>query len=217
MQTHPLNVLIVDDHQMMLDGLSRLLQGHDEVCVRGTAGGGAAALDKLAEGTYDLVLLDISMPEMNGIETLSEIRKRKYPVKVIMITMHQDFTSAAGAIHKGADGYILKNSGVGEILKAVRVIRMGGMYISPEIQEMLRVMNDMRSDLSTLPNPYTILSERELQVAKLFARGQSSTEIATALYVSVSTVETHRRNIFNKLKINKTASLVKYLYENHLM
>lgn len=217
MTTAPEKILIVDDHQLILDGLSRLLQGHEEVVVAGVANSGVMALEKLAEEAYDVVLLDISMPEMNGIEILAEIRRRRYPVKVIMITMHHDFTSAAGAIHKGVDGYVLKNSGVQEILHAIRVIRMGGVYISPQIQEMLRVMNDMRRDLSTLPNPYTILSERELQIAKLFATGKSGAVIAEELSVSTSTVETHRRNIFSKLKINKTAALVKYLYENQLM
>jgi len=209
-------LLIVDDHRLMLDGLKRLFHHHDKVVVKDTASSGTEALDKLNQNSYDVILMDISMPVMNGIETLIEIRKRKITTPVIMITMHHDFTSAAGAIHSGANGYILKDSGIDEILKAIEVTEYGGMFISEEIRDMLREMNNLKKDMSTLPNPYTLLSERELQISKLFAEGMTSIEIAARLFVSPSTVDTHRRNIFAKLKINKTAALVKYIYENGL-
>lgn len=209
-------LLIVDDHKLMLDGLRRLFHNHEKALVKAIAQSGVEALEKLQSDTFDFILLDISMPGMNGIETLAEIRKRKITTPVIMITMHHDFTSAAGALHSGANGYILKDSGLDEIIRAIEVIDMGGMYISEEIRDMLREMNNMNRDLTQLPNPYSLLSERELQIAKLFAEGKTSNEIAASLFVSPTTVDTHRRNIFSKLKINKTASLVKYIYENGL-
>jgi DNA-binding NarL/FixJ family response regulator len=209
-------LLVVDDHVLLLEGLKLLFANHEKAIVKDTAQSGPEALEKLRTSSYDFILLDISMPGMNGIETLIEIRNRKITTPVIMLTMHHDFTSAAGAIHSGANGYILKDRCLEEIVTALEVIDLGGMFISNEIRDMLVEMNNLNKDLSLLPNPYAILSERELQIAKLFAEGKTSNEIAAQLFLSPTTVDTHRRNIFSKLKINKTATLVKYIYENDL-
>jgi DNA-binding NarL/FixJ family response regulator len=211
------DLLIVDDHKLMLDGLRRLLQEQEGVTVKDVACGGEEALQKLSENYYDFILLDISMPGMNGIETLRELRKRKINTPVIMITMHHDFMSAAGALNAGANGYILKDSGIGEIIAAMEVIALGGTFISPEVREMLQEMNNMNKDFRAISDPYKLLSERELQIARMFASGSSSQEIAKELFISQTTIETHRRNIFNKLKIKKTTALIKFLYDNGLM
>jgi two-component system, NarL family, nitrate/nitrite response regulator NarL len=214
---HKLSILVVDDHKLVLDGLKRLLTDNARIESVDTATNALEGLTKLDSQYFDYVLLDISMPEMNGIEMVRELRKRKNSIPVIMITMHHDFTSAAASLHAGVNGFVLKDSGLDEIMRAIEVIELGGTYISPEVRHMLTEMNNMNKDLSVLGNPYELLSERELQIARLFAQGKTSQEIAGELFLSVTTVETHRRNIFQKLNINKTPSLVRFLYENKLI
>jgi DNA-binding NarL/FixJ family response regulator len=212
-----LKVLIVDDHKLMLEGLKRLSEECGLFSEVHTAISGTDCLSMASDQFYDFIFLDISMPEMNGIETLTELKKRKISSEVVMITMHHDFTSSASALRLGAKGYILKDSGMEEIVNAVQSIKLGNIYISPEVKNMLKTINNMNSDFNVLPDPYSILSDRELQIARMIAAGKSYTDIASELYLSPTTIETHRRNIFNKLKINKTSSLIKFLYDNKFL
>jgi DNA-binding NarL/FixJ family response regulator len=212
------NILLVDDHKLILDGLSKLLSGYDDISVIDVAQQGEEALKKIQTFKINFVLLDISMPGMNGIETLKQIKKISPSIKVVMLTMFHDFTNVAGALHFGADGYLLKDCGIDELLKAFHVVENDGVYISPEIKNMLKSFHNINvKDIKNIPNPYTLFTERELQLARMFADGKTSNEIAAEKFISITTVETHRRNIFQKLNINKTASLVRYMFENGLM
>jgi DNA-binding NarL/FixJ family response regulator len=171
----------------------------------------------LEKDSFQYILLDISMPDMSGLELLKTIKEKNIDSKVIMLTMHHDFSNANTAIDYGADGYILKDNGITEIKDAIQSIDKGLKFISKEISQMLSGVSKMNTESSVQVAGLKALTERELEVAKLIAEGKSSQQIASQLFLSPTTVTTHRRNVFHKLDISKTASLIKMIYESGMM
>lgn len=203
-----ISLIIVDDHPLVLDGLTSRLERSQQIEVVGQACNGVDAIQLVEEITPDVVLMDINMPVMNGIEA-AEIFKDKYPnVKLIVLSMHDDREYVMNMAQAGAKGYVLKSASADEMLMAIQAVHMGGVYFSPAIAAIL----------ASKPAGYVdgALSSREQMVLSLLATGMSNKEMARELDISVRTVETHRRNIKVKLDISTTPGLVRYAIDNGL-
>lgn len=202
---------MADDHVLFRRGLKGIIESEAGLTVIGEAGDGLELLKLLHTMTPDLVIVDISMPNMRGIEAVREIRKQYPEVKVLVLTMHKDRSYLHQAISAGADGYLLKEDADPDLFSAIERIRQGKIYVSPHLAEgMIEDWAQIhRGDIRNSLQP-EVLTPREKEVIKLIADGKSSREIADLLFISVRTVERHRANIMDKLQIRKTADLVKY-------
>ena len=199
----PYTVVLADDHAMFREGVRKIMERIDHLQVQGEAGDGLELLEILKKSCPDLVILDISMPNLRGLEAIKEI-KRIYPqVKVIVLTMHKKREFIRQALTFGADGYLLKEDAGGELIRAVNTVRKGGKYLSPLLASVLTTMalEEEKADISTI---------REREVLKLLAEGKKTLEIADALFISPNTVRRHRSNIMEKLNIKTMADLLKY-------
>lgn len=212
------NVLVADDHKIFRDGIRALLREARNISVVATAGDGEEVLEKLKKIKPDIVLMDINMPGCNGIEA-TRIIKAKYPaIKILALTMHEEDRYIVDMMDAGASGYILKNTGAEELVSAIRAVSVGDSCLSKEVSDKL-LTYIVRSNGSA-PKKYSngvSLTEREKEVLKLIAEEQSNREIAARLFISLRTVDTHRRNLLQKLKLKNTASLVKYAIKNGLV
>jgi DNA-binding NarL/FixJ family response regulator len=206
----PYRIVLADDHAMFRQGIKNILEGAEDLEVVGEAGDGLNLLELLKKVTPDLVILDISMPNLRGLEATREIKKIAPDVRVLILTMHRDKEYVYHAISTGAEGYLLKEDADTELFAAVDSIRQGKYYISPLLSgelahELLQTPHKGQANLRSDP-----LTLREREVLKLIAEGISNKEIAELLFISIRTVENHRANIMRKLKIRQTANLVKY-------
>lgn len=202
-----IKVVIVDDHPLVLEGLVSRLERSQEVEVIGSAANGKEAIETVSQLLPDVVLMDINMPVMNGIDA-AEIFKEKFPaVKLLVLSMHNDREYVMNMARAGAKGYVLKSASADEMLMAVKAVHMGGIYYSPSIAEIL---------MSTEQSADDTLSSREQVVLNLLAQGLSNKEMARELDISIRTVETHRRNIKFKLDISTTSGLVRYAIDHGL-
>jgi DNA-binding NarL/FixJ family response regulator len=208
-----LNILIADDHEIFIQALVSLLNDTGEIDVVATASNGQDALRLVEEHPdVDLLVLDISMPVMDGVETLAELRRRKCPVPVLMLTQELSGGTIARAMKAGAAGYVLKTAGRDEFLTAIRTVAEGGEYISEEAKASLILRLTGRK----APGEQTQLTRREHEVLKLVAAGRTTSEIAQDLFISPYTAETHRRNLLQKLNLRNAAELVRYAIEHGL-
>lgn len=205
------HIILADDHILFRRGLKGIIQSEPGLEVIGEAGDGIELLKLLRTMIPHLVILDISMPNLRGIEAVREIRKEYPDLKVLILTMHKDRSYLHQAISAGADGYLLKEDADPDLFSAIERIRQGKMYVSPHLTEgMIEDWAQIRrGDVNSSIQP-EVLTPREKEVIKLIADGKSSKEIGDLLFISVRTVERHRANIMDKLKIRKTADLVKY-------
>lgn len=207
----PLSILLADDHVMFRRGVRRIIQGIDGVEVVGEASDGFELLELLKKTAPDLVILDISMPNLRGLEATREIKIINPKVKVLILTMHKDREYLYHAFTAGAEGYLLKEDADSELLAAIDTLRQGGTYISPLLSPQLADLFMEQAQPAGKPwlskEPLTV---REREVIKLIAEGKSSKEIGGLLFISSRTVQHHRANIMRKLNIKKTADLVKY-------
>jgi DNA-binding NarL/FixJ family response regulator len=207
----PLSILLADDHVMFRRGVRRILQGIDQVEVLGEASDGFELLELLKKTDPDLVILDISMPNLRGLEAAREIKVINPKVKVLILTMHKDREYLYQAFTAGAEGYLLKEDADSELLAAIATLRRGGTYISPLLSPQLAGLLTERAQPEGKPwlseEPLTV---REREIIKLIAEGKSSKEIGGLLFISSRTVQHHRANIMRKLNVKKTADLVKY-------
>jgi two-component system, NarL family, response regulator NreC len=212
-----IRVFITDDHEMYLEGLSLLLAKQEEIKVIGFASTGRQLLEKLPHLETDILLLDVYLPDMAEEELLQSIRMIRPDLKIIYLTLLRGTRYIHKLTKHNIQGYILKNAPLGELMNALREVQDGNTYFSKEIhigerQEDFRstiIINDKQID--------EILSRRELEVLKLICREYSNAEIADKLYLSVSTVETHRKNLIAKLGVNNTVGLVKFALKNKLI
>ncbi len=212
--------LIVDDHKLFLEGLRYVLSQIPNVEIVGEASNGETAVELVLNTGAEWVLMDINMPHADGIKATTQLKKTRPSVKVIAVTMYEDYGSIQQMIKAGADGYILKNTGSGELLNAFETIEKGEFYYSPSILSTLLRRNtpptpNTRS--SFLLNPQELLTSREKEILPLLVEGLTSVEIADKLFVSESTVISHRKNILHKLNLKNTSALVKYAIENGLL
>lgn len=212
----PVKVFLVEDHEIVRQGIRALLEGETDIIVTGEAPNGVEMLKKLESDQPDVLLMDMNMPEMGGVECTTQV-KSKYPaVKVLILSMHDHESYLVDMIYAGADGYILKNSSREELLFAIRKVANDGVYISSEFTlNMLAKQN--RRDLRKQSPPPVVLSEREMDVLLLIAEGHTNTEIANKLFTSVRTIETRRKNLLDKTGTNNTATLIRYAVMNGLV
>ena len=207
----PYKILLADDHVMFRRGVRSLIQGMANVEVVGEAGDGLELLRLLKEIHPDLVILDISMPNLRGLEATREIKILNPGVKVLILTMHKDREYLYHAFTAGAEGYLLKEDADGELISAIETLRKGGTFISPLLSPQLADIFVDKSGRGRAPEaPEELLTIREREIIKLIAEGKSSKEIGGLLFISSRTVQHHRANIMRKLNIKKTADLVKY-------
>jgi DNA-binding NarL/FixJ family response regulator len=202
-------IVLADDHSLFRQGLKAVLEATDEFKVVGEAGDGLELVSLLSRVNPHLVVLDISMPNLRGIETIPEIKKIHPDVKILVVTMHNDKEYLYQAISQGADGYFLKKDAGTELFSAIEKIRKGKVYVSPSLSgDLTDYWEGVREG-----GKKGILTNREKEVISLIAGGKSNKEIADLLYISVHTVERHRANLMEKLNFKKTADLVKYAIE----
>ena len=204
-------IIVADDHMMFRQGLKKILEERADFEIIGEASCGLELLKLLRELVPDLVILDISMPSLRGIEAVREIKSVHPNVKILILTMHKDKEYLRQAISAGAEGYLLKEDADSELFSAVGKIRQGGIYVSPKLSEELTIdWAKIRRGDEKPSSEAESLTLREREVLKLIAEGKSSKEIADLLFISSRTVERHRANLMDKLGLKKTADLVKY-------
>lgn len=203
------NIVLADDHAILRQGVRKIIEESEDMTVIGEAGDGMELLGLLKKTTPDLIILDISMPNLRGIEATSEIKEANPAIKILILSMHKRKEYLYHALSAGAEGYMLKEDTDRELLSAIETIRRGGVYLSPYLS---REFTDefFRIQRGESKAPEEVLTVRERQVLKLISEGKSNKEIAALLFISVRTVHHHRARIMNKLKLRKVADLVKY-------
>jgi len=214
-----IKVLLADDHKIIRIGLRGILEREDDMEVVGEAESGADVLDMLGKTVTDVVLMDIDMGRTTGTETTQKVRAMFPDVKVLALTMHEEAEYIIYMLEAGASGYLLKNVGRDELLAAIRTVVQGNSYFSHTVSAtLLRAITDLKSKPAVAKQTAgTPLSDREIEVLKLIAQEHSNGEIAEKLFISIRTVDTHRRNILEKLQVKNTAGLVKYAIEKALI
>jgi DNA-binding NarL/FixJ family response regulator len=207
-------VILADDHVLVRQGLKRILAETGDLQVVGEACDGLELLDVLAKSAADLVVLDISMPRLRGIEAIHEIRALYPDVAILILTMHKDMEYLHLALSSGAKGYVLKDDAEKELFDAIARVRQDKTYVSPHFsEELVDDFVHLRKGEGKRNFDIDPLSPRERQIAKLIAEGHSSKEIAEFLFISVRTVDNHRARIMEKLNLKKVTDLVKYAIE----
>jgi len=208
-----MKVLIADDHSIVREGLKKYVSILDEVKLIDEASEGNEAWAMIKDGEYDLVILDVSMPGMNGLDVLQKIKERKLPTRVLMLSVHPQEQYAYHAFKLGASGYLTKDSASEELTLAIKKIVSGGRYIASAFAEKLAFSRFDSSDNLL----HEKLSEREFQVMIMIAKGKSVTEIAKEIFISGKTVSTYRTRILEKMNLKKNAELTMYAIRNHLI
>ena len=207
-----IRLLIADDHTLLRDGITSLLQSEDTFIVAGTAGNGYDVIDLITKDEFDVCLLDINMPGLDGIATARMIKAKRPAIKIIMLTTYNDREIISELVHIGVAGYLLKNSDKQELVEAVHKVMKGRHYFSEEVENIiLQGLNENK------PGETVMLTERELEVIQLLAKEYTNDKIAAALHISYRTVETHRKNIMQKTNANNLAGLIRYAYGKGLI
>ena len=204
-----INVIIADDHRIVREGLRMLLQNQKNIEVVGEAENGRKAVELALKLKPDVVIMDLAMPDMNGIAATRGILDQEPDIKVLTLSMHTDKRFVSKALREGVSGYILKECASAELVEAINTVVTGKTYLSPQIADV--VISDYRKQL--LDKEYSadsVLTKKEREILQLFAEGKSTKEIAHLLRVSVKTVETHRSRIMEKLDMRSIAELTKF-------
>ncbi len=202
-----MNLLIADDHTLFIEGLTMLVSRIENMHIVGDAKNGKEVIVQCQKHNIDLILMDLEMPQMGGIEA-TEIIKRDFPnIKVIAVTMLNDYNTIKKALRSGMDGYVVKNLGIAELQNAIETVMNGQIYMSPEIITILALgVAGRKPNQAYVPD----LTKREKEVIKLIIDGLTNELIAEKLFLSPLTVSTHRKNVLSKLNLKNTAMLVKY-------
>jgi len=196
-------IVLADDHAIFRKGIRKIIEGIDGVAVCGEANDGLELLELLKTARPDLIILDISMPNLRGLEATEEI-KRLYPeIKILLLTMHKKKSFVQLGLKAGADGFLLKEDADSELYRAIESLKQGDKYLSP-------LLSTIMFDLSLTRPETEALTRREREILKLLAEGKKSQEIANILFVSIHTVRAHRYNLMKKLKFKSLADLVRY-------
>ena len=209
-----ISIMITDDHSMIREGLKSLLELDDDIKVIADAVDGRDCLDKLDVYKPDVLLLDINMPNMNGLEVLKELKARKSKVKVLVLTVHNETEYLMKAVDIGINGYVLKDSESAELKKAIRVIMDGETYIQPSL---IPALNAKRLERNEDEEKIDSLTRRELEVLKLLAIGMYNKEVAEKLEISERTVKNHVSNIFKKLEVTDRTQAAVFAIRNNLI
>jgi RNA polymerase sigma factor (sigma-70 family) len=205
------SILLADDHQLMRQGLAALLSKQPDLQIVADASDGRAAVALAKHHSPDIVLMDITMPDLNGIEATRQITAASPRTRVIGLSAHTDLRNAGEMLRAGAKGYLIKDGVIDEIVLAIKTVMTGKVYLSPKVAAVLKYNDPKNTDPnSKIATAFVRLSPREREVLQLMAEGKSTKEIAGDLKVSVKTVETHRRQIMEKLNLFSVAELTKY-------
>lgn len=208
-----ISVMIADDHAIVRQGLKQILSETDDINVAGEAETGFQAITIARQQDFDVMLLDISLPDRNGIEVLKQIKKDRPQLAVLMLSMHNEHEFAVRALKAGAAGYLNKQSAPAQLVVAIRQVASGDKYVSPAVAQELA--NTINSD-SDRPL-YSILSDREFQTLCLIAEGKTLADISTEMFLSPKTVSVYRARILEKLKLTNNSELIRYAIKNNLV
>lgn len=202
-------IVLIDDHRMMREGLRALLEKDSGMEVVGEADNGREGMDMIAKLSPDVVVMDITMPELNGIEATREMKAANPGLKVIALSVHTEKQYVLGALDAGASGYVVKTGAYEELQRAIKAAIAGRKYLSSEITDVV-LENSRGEKAMARPGAILALGTREREVLQLLAEGCTSGSIAVKLHISIKTVETHRRNLMGKLNLHTVADLTKY-------
>jgi DNA-binding NarL/FixJ family response regulator len=208
-----IRVLIADDHAILRRGLSEILKRELKDAVCGEAENAEQVLVQVESHDWDLVILDVSMPGRSGIDVLTDLRLARPKLPVLVLSMHPEGQYGKRVLKAGAAGYMNKDSAPEELIKAIRKVMAGGRYVSPALAEKLAL--DLSED--NLHALHEALSAREFEVLRMIASGETVTQIAERLHLSVATISTYRARILDKMKMKTTAELMHYAFQNHLV
>lgn len=209
-----IKIILVDDHAMLRHGLSRSFEQEEDIDIIGQAQDGFAAIDLAKELSPDVMIMDIGMTGLNGIETTRRIVQENPSIKVIGLSMHSSDKYVREMFRSGASGYLLKDCSFDELVEAVRTVMSGKTYISPAIGDM--IIKEYTSKEDEDKSVFSILSQREREVLQLLAEGQTTKQIGQKLFISPKTVEAHRLRIMDKLQIDNIAQLTKFAIQEGL-
>jgi DNA-binding NarL/FixJ family response regulator len=212
-------IFIADDHQLFIDGLRLIFAQNPRYEIAGFGGSGNSIIDFIKQEKVDMVITDINMPGMNGIEATEKIKAINPEIKVIAVSMVNDYASVHKMLQSGADGYVLKNAGADELLKALEYAEGGEVFINKEISDILLkgIRFNQTAEAKRIKAVREDLTQREKEILTLIIKGFSNQEIADQLFISIPTVKTHRSNILAKCDVKNTASLVRFVMENDLL
>jgi len=208
-----IRIIIADDHPIVRAGMKQIISEASDLIVADEAGDGRQLLSKIRAGSFAVVILDITMPNMDGLDVLKQLRIEKPELPVIVLSIHPEDQYALRVLKAGAAGYVTKASAPDELIDAIRKVHRGGKYISPSIAEKLAFQ--LSADFEEMP--HEALSDREYQVLCLLASGKTVTEIADELALSVKTVSTYRARILEKMDMKNNAELIHYAVQNKLV
>lgn len=212
----PIRIVLVDDHALVRQGFRRILEDDPDLQVAGEAGNGLDAIALVKKTDPDVVVMDMAMPEMNGLHATMELVKQRPGTKVLILSMYSDEQYVRNALDAGAKGYILKNAIENDLVRAVKAVAGGEQYLSPELSGVL-IRAIKTGAFEKAVDPYDKLTQREKQVLQLIAHGKSNKEIAVLLDLSVNTVAVHRANLMSALGVHKTAELVLFAVKKGLV
>ncbi len=204
-----MKILIADDHQIVRQGLRTLLEKEPDLQVVAEAEDGRATVRLVRDLTPDVVIMDVAMPDMNGIEATRQITTEFPKIKVIALSMYADRRFVVNMLKAGASGYLLKECAFEELIRAIRLVLTNKTYLSPGVTDIV-VKDYMQGAPPPEASVFSVLTPREREVLQLMAEGKSTTQIADSLHVSVKTIETHRQQVMHKLNIHSVAELTKY-------
>jgi DNA-binding NarL/FixJ family response regulator len=205
-----INVFIVEDHSMVIEGLQVLLQHEKDITVVATVTNAAGCLNYLEHHTADVVLLDINLPDMDGVDLCKIIKTRYKETMVLGLSTINKGVYMNKMMENGASGYLLKNLTGRELIDAIKTVNKGGVYFSFEAGKIYKATLEKNSALP-------VLTKREKEILKLIVEGRTNPEISKLLFISVDTVDSHRKNLYTKLNVNNTASLIRYAIENGII
>lgn len=203
-----INVLIADDHQLFREGLTNLLSSAPDIKVIAQAKDGKDAIEKTQQLKPDVLLIDIGMPQMNGIDATRQLKKETPEVKIIAVSMHSDRQYVKGILEAGADGYLLKNCTYHQLTDAIKSVHSGKKILSDDITDL--VIKGYLEPSDSEADGFSDLSEREVEILQLYAEGKSTREISEKLFISVKTVGTHKQHILEKLNLKNNADIIKF-------
>lgn len=209
-----IKLFVVDDHKMFLEGITSILNNIENIAVIGTAKNGEEALKLIPNLKPDIVITDIDMPIFDGIELAKRVKKTYPDIRIIAVSSHHNSNIISTSIKSGIHGYILKNTGKSELLKALNTVYNGGNYFSEEVKQ---IINDSIYNIKETTVNAVSLSEREKEVLHLIAQEKNTKEIAKLLFISINTVETHRKNLMRKIGTKNVVGLVKYAIQQDII
>ncbi|MEO8253168.1 MAG: response regulator transcription factor [Flavobacterium sp.] len=215
----PIRIHLADDHKVLIDGMRTLLNSISNFKVVGFSLKGTTLYEEVSNNTTDILVLDLNMPEKDGIEVLKEFNKKDFPCKVIILSSYDDIKIIQEVMKLGASGYLTKQCAGENIVEAIRVVNKGEEYFCSQVREKIFASAALKNPKlnKTKADPDQLLTGREIEIITLIALEYSGKEISEQLFISINTVETHRKNIMKKLQAKSTISLVKFALKNNLI